>query len=257
MPQWSPQKYLQFAGERGRPFVDLLARVPTKPSTIVDLGCGPGQLTAVMRERWPDANIVGVDSSPEMIQQATERNADPQARYVLGDIGSWTTDTPVDLIISNAALQWVPDQLAVIPRLREHLNPGGVLAFQVPFNFSGASHRILRELAEQMPYVAYVAEAARPAGISAMTYLELLAGPEWIIDAWETTYLHLLEGEDAVFHWMSGTGARPTLQALPDELRDQFVDEYQAALRDAYPKQPYGTVLPFPRVFVVVKPAAG
>ncbi|WP_111768275.1 methyltransferase domain-containing protein [Nakamurella deserti] len=252
MPQWSPQTYLQFADERSRPFVDLLARVPGERRTIVDLGCGPGHLTALMRSRWPAAEIVGVDSSPEMIATATAENTDPGARYVEGAIGEWFPDEPVDLIISNAAFQWVPAQLEIVPRLREHLTPGGVLAFQVPNNFRGPSHVLLRELAAADPYARYAEGAALSRGVTAATYLDLLAGPGWTVDAWETTYLHVLAGEDAVFGWMSGTGARPVLQALPDELRPQFVEEYRSVLREAYPRQPYGTVLPFPRVFVVV-----
>ena len=252
MPEWNPQTYLQFADHRTRPFVDLLARVPGERRTIVDLGCGPGHLTALMRARWPDADIVGVDSSTAMIGRATAGNADPRARYVLGDIAGWQPDKPVDLIISNAAFQWVPDQLEIIPRLRAHLNPGGALAFQVPNNFNGPSHVLLRELAAADPYARYTAGKALSRGVTAATYLALLADTGWSVDAWETTYLQVLPGEDAVFDWMSGTGARPVLQALPDELRPQFVDEYTSLLREAYPQQAFGTVLPFPRVFVVV-----
>lgn len=250
-PRWDPRTYLQFADERSRPFVDLLARVPGEHRSIVDLGCGPGHLTALMRSRWPSASIVGVDSSPEMIARATSDNTDPHARYVEGAIGEWFPDEPVDLIISNAAFQWVPGQLDVIPRLREHLTPGGVLAFQVPNNFDGPSHVLLREIAERDPYAPFAAGRALSRGVDAGTYLDLLAGPGWTVDAWETTYLHVLAGDDAVLGWMSGTGARPVLQALPDELRPAFVDEYRTALRVPYPRRPYGTVLPFPRVFVV------
>jgi trans-aconitate 2-methyltransferase len=252
VPQWSPQTYLAFADERSRPFVDLLARVPGEHRSIVDLGCGPGHLTALMRSRWPSAEVVGVDSSPEMIARATSENTDPHARYVEGAIGDWFPDEPVDLIISNAAFQWVPGQLEIIPQLREHLTPGGVLAFQVPNNFRGPSHVLLRELAAADPYARYADGKALSSGVPAATYLDLLAGPGWTVDAWETTYLHVLAGEDAVFGWMSGTGARPVLQALPDELRPQFVDDYRSVLRQAYPQQSYGTVMPFPRVFVVV-----
>lgn len=250
-PRWDPQTYLRFSDERSRPFADLLARVPGERRTIVDLGCGPGHLTAMMRARWPDADIVGVDSSPEMIGRATQQNTDPRARYLLGSIGEWFPAEPVDLIISNAAFQWVPAQLAVIPELRAHLTPGGVLAFQVPHNVDNPSHVLLRELAAADPYARYTAGTALPRGVTAATYLDLLAGPGWTVDIWETTYLHVLPGEDAVFDWISGTGARPVLQALPDELRPQFVDDYKSVLRQAYPRQPYGTVLPFPRVFVV------
>ncbi len=251
MPQWDPQTYLRFAGERSRPFVDLVARIPGEHRTIVDLGCGPGHLTAVLRQRFPEAEVVGVDSSPEMIDRATAENTDPRARYVRGSIGEWAPDEPVDLIVSNAAFQWVPEHLAIIPRLREHLRPGGVLAFQVPHNFDNPSHVLLREIADREPYAPFTAGLALRSGVGAAEYLDLLAGVGWTVDAWETTYLHVLPGEDAVLGWMRGTGARPVLQALPDDLRELFVEEYRAALRDAYPARPHGTVLPFPRVFVV------
>ena len=250
MPRWSPTKYLEFAAERSRPFLDLLARVTIDPATVADLGCGPGHLTAVMRQRWPEAEILGVDSSPEMIAQAKELT-DPHAGYLLADIATWAPEQPVDLIISNAAYQWVPEQLSLIPRLREHVAPAGALAFQVPHNFGGASHAVLLELASREPYTAHVADVAYPRGVDARTYLERLADPGWTLDVWETTYLHVLAGDDAVFHWMSGTGARPILQALPDGLRESFGEEYRTALRKAYPRQEFGTVLPFPRVFVV------
>lgn len=250
-PRWDPQTYLRFAEERSRPFVDLVARIPGEHRSIVDLGCGPGHLTSVLRGRWPTATVLGVDASPEMSAQAQAANADPDVAYEIGDIAHWRPAAPVDLIVSNAAFQWVPGQLEVIPRLRDHLTPGGVLAFQVPNNFAGPSHVLLRELAGAQPYARYTEGAALSRGVTAATYLDLLAGPGWTIDAWETTYLHVLPGEDAVFGWMSGTGARPVLQALPDELRPQFIDEYTSVLREAYPRQPYGTVLPFPRVFVV------
>jgi trans-aconitate 2-methyltransferase len=250
-PRWNPETYLQFADERSRPFVDLLARVPGSHRSIVDLGCGPGHLSALLRRRWPEASVLGIDSSTEMIRQADRDNTDPAVRYRIGDISDWRSDEPVDLIVSNAALQWVPDQLEVVPRLRDQLNPGGVLAFQVPNNFRGPSHVLLRELAGSPPYARHAEGRALSGGISAATYLDLLAGRGWTVDAWETTYLHVLGGEDAVFGWMSGTGARPVLQALPDVLRPQFIDDYKSVLRAAYPPQPYGTVLPFPRVFVV------
>ncbi|UYM06570.1 methyltransferase domain-containing protein [Solicola gregarius] len=253
MPQWSPTTYLRYAGERGRPFVDLVARVPIEPGTIVDLGCGPGQLSDVLRTRWPRADILGVDSSPEMIERARRDDAAERTSYVLGDIATWQAETPVDLIVSNAAFQWVPDQLEVIPRLREHVAPGGVLAFQVPNNFGEPSHVLLRELAADPRFAPHLGGIEGARGVDPSTYLDLLAADGWSIDVWETTYFHVLEGDDPVFAWVSGTGARPFLQALPDELRGAFEADYRAALRDAYPKRAYGTVLPFQRVFVVAR----
>ena len=132
MPTWDPDRYLRFADERGRPFVDLISRVPTAPATIVDLGCGPGQLTRVLRARWPEASVLGVDASSEMIARARRDNEDDRASYVEADVSAWAPAGPVDLIVSNAMFQWVPDQLAVIRRLLAHVAPGGAFALQVP-----------------------------------------------------------------------------------------------------------------------------
>lgn len=253
MPQWNPTTYLQYAAERGRPFVDLVARVPIEPRTIVDLGCGAGNLSEVLRGRWPGATILGIDSSPEMIERARRDDADPRTTYELGDIATWRPDAPVDLIISNAAFQWVPDQLDVIPRIREYVSPGGVLGFQVPNNFGEPSHVLLRELAADPRFAGHLGHVDGTRGVGPQAYLDLLADASWQPDVWQTTYLHVLEGDDPVFAWVSGTGARPFLQALPDELRVEFEAEYRAALREAYPKRAYGTVLPFPRTFVVAR----
>ena len=256
MPEWNPTTYLQYADERGRPFVDLIARVPTEPTTVVDLGCGPGQLSAVLRARWPGAQILGIDSSPQMIERADRDDADERTSYELGDIATWEPSEPVDLIVANAAFQWVPEQLEVIPRLRGHLTPGGVLAFQVPNNFGQPSHVLLRELADDPRFAGHLGHIKGARGVDPHTYLDLLAADGWALDVWETTYLHVLDGDDPVFGWVSGTGARPFLQALPDDLRAEFEADYRAALRESYPKRSYGTVLPFQRVFVVARRTA-
>jgi trans-aconitate 2-methyltransferase len=250
--QWDPDKYLTFADERGRPFVELVQRVPGEPATIVDLGCGPGHLTRIVRERWPLAEITGVDSSPEMIDAARTGNVDPLVKYTLADASTWKPASRVDLVISNAMFQWVPDQLAVIERLAEVTD---TLAIQVPNNFDAPSHVLMREIAGRAPYARHLDGFEFRTGVGAGSYLELLAGIGWTVDAWETTYQHILQGENAVFDWVSGTGARPVLQALPDELRPQFEDDYKAALREAYPSRAWGTVLPFSRVFVVAQNA--
>ncbi|KAA1422797.1 methyltransferase domain-containing protein [Mumia zhuanghuii] len=253
MPGWDPSLYLAYESERARPFLDLVARVPIEPRTIVDLGCGPGHLSGVLRHRWPDALISGVDSSPEMIEQARRDGDVPGVSYALGDIATWEPSEPVDLVVSNAAFQWVPRQLEVVPRLRRHVAPGGVLAFQVPDNHDEPNHVLLRELAGRAPYAAHTAGLAAARGVSPAAYLERLVDDRWDLDVWGTTYFHVLDGEDPVFRWISGTGARPVLQALPDDLRARFTADYKAALRDAYPRREYGTVLPFPRTFVVAK----
>jgi trans-aconitate 2-methyltransferase len=253
MTVWDPITYLEFADERSQPFVDLLSRVPAaEPTAVVDLGCGPGQLTALLADRWPKAEIVGLDSSPEMIMQAA-RFAGPQLRFQLQDLRDWRPETAVDVIISNATLQWVPRHRDLLPSLISSLTPDGWLAFQVPGNFDEPSHRLLRELSADPRYAPLLTEVAWPAAADAASYLDDLADLGCSVDAWETAYLHVLSGPDPVFRWISGTGARPVLQALPADRRDQFVSEYQELLNKAYPTQPYGTVLPFRRIFVVAR----
>ena len=246
---WDPALYLRHADHRGRPFGELLARVPVDAATVVDLGCGAGNLTSMVRARWPEATVVGVDSSPEMIERA--RTDDPGTTYVVDDVQTWEPEAPVDAIVSNAMFQWVPDQLDVIERLLQHVAPGGAFALQVPHNFDAPSHRILAELGAEEPYAQHTSGAGRAYGTTAAEYLRFFADRGWSADVWETTYQHVLPGEDAVWSWISGTGARPFVQALPDDLREQFVEEYKARLRVAYPRESWGTALPFDRVFAV------
>ncbi|MEJ7633803.1 methyltransferase domain-containing protein [Aeromicrobium sp.] len=256
MTTWDPARYLQFADQRSRPFVDLVGRVQGEPRTIVDLGCGPGHLTAVLRARWPEARIHGVDSSAEMIDEATADNASPsddRVTYELADVATWTTDAPVELMISNALFQWVPDQLAVIRRLAQLVVPGGTFALQVPRNYDAPSHRLLHEISSRPPFGEHTDGLHADRGTDPAAFLELFASLGWTPDVWETTYLHVLPGADPVFDWISGTGARPILQALPDDLRDDFVTTYKAALREAYPARPLGTILPFTRTFAVAR----
>jgi trans-aconitate 2-methyltransferase len=270
---WDPDQYQRFADERARPFFELLARVgATDPGLVADLGCGPGKLTAALAGRWPGAEVVGVDSSPEMIRAAAalpaaalpaaalpaaDGAADRPASagrlsFMLADLREWQPARAVDVIVSNAALQWVPDHLAVLSRWPGMLAAGGWLAFQVPGNFDQPSHQILRELAGSQRWrpllrdVRLTRQAAQPA-----EYLDLLAGAGCRVDAWETTYLHVLPGADPVLDWYKGTGLRPVLAALGQELAAEFMAQYGARAREAYPAAPYGTVLPFRRVFVV------
>ena len=255
MPSWDPATYLEFADERSRPFVDLLSRVnAAHPAVVVDLGCGPGQLTASLADRWPDAQILGLDSSPEMITRAAEF-AGPRVSFQVQDLRDWRPETRVDVIISNATLQWVPRHRDLLPFLVSTLSPGGWFAFQVPGNFAEPSHQLLRQLAADPRYAPLLIGVAWPDAADAASYLDDLAGLGCSVDAWETTYVHLLSGPNPVFRWISGTGARPVLQALPDDLRAQFVAEYQDLLNAAYPTGRYGTVLPFRRIFVVANRA--
>jgi trans-aconitate 2-methyltransferase len=251
---WDPDRYLTYADERGRPFVDLITRIDAGPDTrsVVDLGCGPGNLTALLAERWPAASVTGVDSSEEMIAKA--RASISGVRFEVGDVREWAS-TGVDVLVSNATLQWLPDHLELLPRLVAQVRPGGWFAFQVPGNFDEPSHAIRTELAGEAPYAAHVEGVAVPSSYDATTYLRVLQGLGCEVDAWETTYLHVLHGEDPVFTWVSGTGARPTLQALPDDLRPGFEAEFKRRLREAYPDDGHGVVLPFRRILVVSRTA--
>ncbi len=250
--RWDPDRYLAFADERGRPFVDLLARVGADaPRTVVDLGCGPGNLTTLLSARWPDTHVVGLDSSPEMIAKA--RASGSGIDFDVADLRDWQPPEPVDVLVSNATLQWVPDHLDLLPRLVEQVAPGGWLAFQVPANFDEPSHTIRAELAAEEPYREHTNGTAHPDSHDPETYVAALAALGCTVDAWETTYLHLLTGEDPVFTWVSGTSARPVLAALPDGLREEFVAELKRRLRAAYPEHPYGVALPFRRVFAVAR----
>jgi trans-aconitate 2-methyltransferase len=253
MAQWDPLAYLEFAGERSRPFFDLVARVgASAPRHVVDLGCGPGQLTAALAQRWPHAEIQGVDSSAEMIERAITHGGQ-KLSFSVSDLRPWRPATPVDVLVSNATLQWVPRHRELLPGWVEALAPSGWIAFQVPGNFAEPSHRLLHQLAADRRFAAATAGVEAPAADDAATYLADLAALGCSVEAWETTYLHVLVGPDPVFRWICGTGARPILQALPDGLRAEFVAEYQAMLRDAYREQSFGTVLPFRRIFVVAQ----
>jgi trans-aconitate 2-methyltransferase len=275
---WDPGTYLRFGSERARPFFDLLSRVGADdPGFVADLGCGPGNLTAVLAARWPGARVLGVDSSPEMIEAARAELAAPEAKaaegaaaqaagrgvaavpagrleFRLADIRTWQPEQPVDVITCNAVLQWIPGHRELLTSWVGWLAPGGWLAFQLPGNFDQPSHTILRELAgtpRWRPLLEGV-QLNRQAGDPA-DYLALLAGTGAEVDAWETTYLHVLPGEDAVVDWYRGSGLRPVLSALPPAEAEEFLAAYRDLIRVAYPPAPYGTVLPFRRVFVVAR----
>lgn len=252
MPSWDPSHYLAYADHRGRPFVDLLARVDAAaPRSVVDLGCGPGNMTRLLAERWPDATVTGVDSSADMIARA--RADHPDLAWEEGDVRDWSGSA--DVIVSNAMLQWVPDHLALLPGLAAKARAW--FAFQVPGNFGEPSHTIPGELAASGEYAAHTVSTERPGAHDPADYLDALVGAHedarWEVDAWETTYLHVLHGEDAVYDWISGTGLRPILQALPADLRERFVAELKPRLREAYPVRDGVVVMPFRRIFVVAQ----
>jgi trans-aconitate 2-methyltransferase len=253
---WDPGQYLRFSDERSRPFFELTARIQARhPGLVVDLGCGPGNLTATLASRWPDAEVLGVDSSAEMIASARQLGETPERlSFARGDVRDWRPGRPADVIVSNAVLQWVPGHEELLPGLIAALAPGGWLAFQVPGNFDQPSHVILRELAASdrwrgklsgAPLNRQTADPAR--------YADILGLLGCAVDSWETTYLHVLPGEDPVLEWYKGSGLRPVLAALEPDDAAAFLAEYGQRMRSAYPRRPYGTVLPFRRVFVVAQ----
>lgn len=249
---WDPSQYLRFSAQRSRPFFELMARVGADdPSLVVDLGSGPGTLTATLAERWPEARIVGVDSSAEMVRAAKERALPARLEFVEADIRSYAPDAPIDVLVSNAALHWVPEHLELLPRLAGWLAPGGWLAFQVPANFAEPSHAELAALAGSERWCDRLGGLERPASHDAEDYLDALARAGLAVDVWETRYLQVLRGDDPVLEWMKGTALRPVLSRLDESEGRAFVEQYVERLRRAYPQQSYGTVLPYRRVFAV------
>ena len=257
--KWDPAQYLRFGDERARPFADLMSRVGgtsgIDPSYVVDLGCGPGNLTRGLADRWPGAETEGVDSSAEMIERAQAEQADGRVRFSLGDVRNWAPSRAVDVLTSNATLQWVPGHLDLLERLVSFVTPGGWFAFQVPGNFGEPSHTelaALRTSARWRP-VLEGTDVAVPAVDEPVTYVRRLSDLGCRVDGWETTYLQVLAGEDAVLEWMKGTGLRPVLSVLDAAQREEFLGEYAERLRAAYPREAFGTVLPYRRIFVVAQ----
>jgi trans-aconitate 2-methyltransferase len=266
MVTWDPGTYLDFAAERGRPFEDLVARVGAeRPEAVVDLGCGPGGLTATLALRWPAARVLGIDSSPEMIAAATERATPGRVDFQLADLRDWSPPEPVDVIVTNATLQWVIGHLDLLPVwVERHLRPGGWLALQVPGNLHDPLHTLLDGLARSPRWAARLAGTTelRDAVPDPVEYAAVLAAAGCRVDAWETTYLHVLDpeghlGPDAVLAWAKGTALRPMLDAMPDNgSRADFLHEYAELLHSAYPRQDWGTPLPFRRVFAIAHKVA-
>jgi trans-aconitate 2-methyltransferase len=252
---WDPGVYLRFAGERARPFVDLVGRVDAEaPARVLDLGCGEGTMTATLAQRWPGARVTGVDSSPDMLAKAQASAVPGHVEFTDGDVRDWTPDGPVDVVVSNAVLHWVPGHEELLTRWAGWLRPGGWLAVQVPGNFRAPSHTLLADLCRSPRWSSRLAGAApRPdAVLDPAGYFDVLAGAGLSPDVWETTYLHVLTGTDPVLTWVRGTVLRPALAALDGEDAAAFTAEYASALRGAYPTRPDGTtVLPFRRVFAV------
>jgi trans-aconitate 2-methyltransferase len=255
MPQWNPAQYQRFSDERSRPFFDLVSRVSDDDvRTVADLGCGPGNLTKTLLDRWPEASVVGVDNSAEMLAAAAKIPPQPHLQFVSGDIATWQPDHPLDRIISNAALQWVPDHPILIPRLVSFLAPYGVLAVQMPYNFDEPTHTVLEELLTQEPWVNILGPRQQQYFVQMPAwYADTLHGLGCQVDLWETVYYHLLTGPNAVVEWVKGTALRPTLSRLNEAQQQEFLTSYGERMRAAYPEGLHGTLFPFCRLFFVAR----
>jgi trans-aconitate 2-methyltransferase len=250
--RWDPEQYAKFADERSRPFHDLVARIgAASPRRVVDLGCGQGELTRTLTARWPDAVVEGLDSSPEMIREAKALAS--EVAFSQADLRTWSSPADVDVIVSNAALQWVPDHRTLISDWAAGLPKDGWLAFQVPGNFEAPTHRLIRALAASPRWKALLDGTLRdPAMVETPSaYAQLMLDAGLDVDVWETTYVHVLHGPDPVLEWLRGTGLRPVLAALSAAEGEWFSATLGEQLRRQYPATPAGTLLPFRRIFAV------
>jgi trans-aconitate 2-methyltransferase len=251
---WDPDVYLSFADHRARPFYDLLSRVAAPdPRRVVDLGCGAGNLTSQLRRRWPEATVEALDSSAEMVAAARERGVDAS----VADVRTWTPQSDTDVVLSNAAMHWVPEHAELFIRWVEQLAAGSWLAVQMPGNFETPSHAAVRAVARRQEYAELLRDIPFRVGTVVDTpahYAELLLDTGCTVDAWETTYIHQLIGEHPVLDWISGTALLPVRERLNDPQYQQFREDLIPLLADAYPTRPDGTTFyPFRRVFFVAR----
>jgi len=252
---WSPNLYALFEDERTLPVYDLLSRVPAyvRPR-VVDLGCGPGNSTEALANRFPDAELLGLDNSPAMIDAARKRL--PNVSFALADLNDWNAPGPFDLIFSNATLHWLPDHLRLMVGWLDRLAKGGCLAAQMPDNLDQPSHVLMREVAERPLYRERLAKAsqARAKIGSFAEYYDALIAKASRVDVWRTTYVHALKGAGAIVDWVKATGLRPFLEPLTEEERESYARDYRAAIAEAYPTRADGrSLLPFPRIFIVAR----
>ncbi len=253
--RWDPAQYERFRGERARPFFDLLGRVPDGPVRhAADLGCGTGELTRTLLERWSQATVWGVDHSEEMLARAAEGAAHPRLRFVRADLAHWEPEAPLDRIVSNAALQWLPDHGELLERLTRFLAREGVLAVQVPHNRGEGAFRLLDELVLESPWRERLQAAGRRPSIETPAfYAERLLGLGLEVELWETVYHHRMEGPSEIVEWMKGTALRPLLAALAPPEQNEFLDALLARITPLHPRGPHGIFFPFRRLFFVTR----
>ena len=257
MADWNPDLYARFEDERTRPAAELLARVRLDaPRLAIDIGCGPGNSTELIARRFPEAEIVGLDTSPAMLEAARLRL--PQAGFVEGDAAVWQPEAAPDLLYANASLQWVSHHAALLPRLFGLLAPGGVLAVQMPDNLAEPTHRLMREIAAEGPWTAAIGDPAVAGRVGRMlsidAYYDLLAPLAAGVDVWRTAYQHPMADARAIVDWVRATGLKPFVDPLSAELKSGFLQAYERAVDAAYPPRSDGRrLLAFPRVFIVAQ----
>jgi trans-aconitate 2-methyltransferase len=250
--EWDATQYLRFSDARTLPAIDLLSRIELGAArAVVDLGCGPGNSTAPLKARWPDAAVTGIDSSEELL--AAARRDHPGIDFTRGDIASWTAAEPVDVLFANASLQWVGGHERLVPHLFGQVAPGGALAVQMPRNHDFATHRLMRQVADEAPWRERLVGARESSPVkSPEFYCDLLAPRAAQFTIWETNYIQVMEGVQAIIAWLHGTGLRPFLVRLTDTERPVFLDRYATLLAEEYKPQADGKILlPYPRLFFI------
>ena len=255
MHDWDAGQYLRFGDDRTLPAIDLLSRVRLdRPERIVDLGCGPGNSTALLKQRWPEAEVTGIDSSADMLE--TARREHPGIRFVARDIAALPHGGPYDLVFANASLQWVGGHESLLPRLLDNVAPGGVLAVQMPRNHDFATHALMRQVAAEGPWRERLAGARDPSPVQAPEFYYDLLAPRCRVTIWETNYIQVMDGVEAIIAWLRGTGLRPFLSRLAPAEEAEFLARYGALLREAFPPRSDGRLLlPYPRLFFVAAPS--
>ncbi len=250
---WNAEHYLKYGDERTRAAADLAARIQLdEPTTIVDLGCGPGNSTQLLCKRWPHANIVGVDNSEEMLRSA--KQAFPTQNWMLADIADWRPGNLLDLLYANAVLHWVPNHHALIPTLFDFVSTRGALAFQIPSSTYPAVRTLIHDISRDSMWNDRMAAPRNALTMESPSfYYDALVHQASHLDIWETEYNHVMDSKNSILDWIASTGLRPFLAVLDGEDEQQaFLEQLQAGIDDAYDSRVDGKVLyPFRRTFVI------